>query len=189
MCMQMFLKVRSGSMILKYIKMQQTSRQKTGRFECDSFNQQKYTQCSESYIVRELGCRPSWFKEGLDESLTTCSGSEKYSLFLEESQNLRKDGIICNIPNCLENVWTTQDIMTTELDLFNQENLTLTAIEFSAISKTIQISNEVFSYELFDIFNDFAGVISLFLGASIISSFDYIKEKFEKMYNIFTTRF
>ena len=158
--------------------MQQKARQSTRKYECDVFNQQKYNQCIESLIVQELGCRPSWYKEGSEE---TCSGSEKYSKFMEVSQNLSKDPRFCKIPNCLENTWKTQDIMTTE------QNFTI--IQFVAISKTIEVSNEVFTYELFDIFNDFAGVISLFLGASIISSFDFITEKFEKMYNTFTTRF
>ena len=169
----------SGFMNMKYIKMRQTSRQSTRKYECDTFNQQKYTQCIESRIVQELGCKPSWFS--LDTRTNACSGSEKYSKFLEVSQNLGKDTKICKIPNCLENTWTTEDIMTTEQSF--------PIIEFSAISKTIEVATEVFTYELFDIFNDFAGVISLFLGASIISSFDYIKEKFEKLCNTFTARF
>ena len=161
--------------------MQQRSRQSTRKYECDVFNQQKYNQCIESLIVQELGCRPSWYSQETNTNSTTCSGSAKYSKFMEVSQNLSKDTRLCKIPNCLGNTWTTQDIMTT--------NQTFTVIQFVAISKTIEVSNEVFTYELFDIFNDFAGVISLFLGASIISSFDYITEKFEKMYNTFTTCF
>ena len=161
--------------------MRQTSRQSTRKYECDTFNQQKYTKCIESLIVQGLGCRPSWYSQETHTESTTCSGSEKYSKFLELSQNLSKDTRLCKIPNCLGNTWTTQDIMTADVNL--------TFFQFSAISKTIEISDEVFTYELFDIFNDFAGVISLFLGAGIISSFDYITEKFEKMYNIFTTRF
>ena len=160
--------------------MQQKSRQSTRKYECDTFNQQKYTKCIESLIVEEVGCIPSWYSQETHTNSTTCSGSEKYSKFLELSQNLSKDKTVCKIPNCLENTWTTQDIITTEL------KYSITVINLSAISKTIEVSNEVFTYELFDIFNDFAGVISLFLGASIISSFDYINETFEKMYCTFT---
>ena len=59
----------------------------------------------------------------------------------------------------------------------------VTIIQYYSLTKTVKVSKEVFTYEVIDIFNDFAGVLSLCLGVSIISLFDYIVDTSKKIYN------
>lgn len=63
----------------------------------------------------------------------------------------------------------------------------VTIIQYYSLTKTVKVSKEVFTYEVIDIFNDFAGVLSLCLGVSIISFYDYIVDTSKKIYFTLTT--
>ena len=158
--------IPSGDHRMMKIRMKNNERKSTRNYGCDEFNQAKYTQEIESFIVGELHCRPSWFQLQ-DNRMPQCNGSEKYQKFLARLQDLSKaNGMV---PNCKEDQWETQEIWTTKPPIPNT-----TLIQYWLHTKTVQVSEEIFTYEVFDIFNDFAGVLSLCLGVSIISLYDYI---------------
>ena len=171
--------IPSGDQRMMKIKMKNNERKSTRKYECDVSNQAKYTQCIESFMVRELHCRPSWFQI-VDNKIHLCNGSEKYLKYLALIQDLSKSN--CMVPNCKKNEWETQEIWTTKSPLPNT-----TLIQYWLHTKTVKVSEEVFTYGVFDIFNDFAGVLSLCLGVSIISFYDYIVDTSKKIYFTLTT--
>ena len=171
--------IPSGSGRMMKIRMKQTERKSTKKYGCDEFNQAKYTKCIESFIVGELQCRPSWFQMP-DNKMPLCSGSEKYEKFLAVIKDLSKAK--CIVPNCKEKIWETPEIWTTQAEFLNA-----TLIQHYALTKTVKVSEEVFIYGVIDIFNDFAGVLSLFLGVSIISFYDFIVETSKKIYTTIKT--
>ena len=166
--------IPSGSGRMMKMRMQQTERKSTRKYRCDEFNQSKYTKCIESFIAGELQCRPSWFQM-IDNEKSLCQGSEKYLKFLALIQDLSKAN--CIVPNCKEKIWESKEIWTTPKAPL--ENATL--IQYWALTKTSKVSEEEFTYGVFDVFNDFAGVLSLFLGVSIISFYDFIVETSKKI--------
>ena len=109
--------------------------------------------------------------------MSLCRGSEKYQKYLELIKDLSKAN--CNVPNCKENIWKTQEIWTKPTSNW-AANTTL--ITYESLSKTVKVSEEVFTYTVFDMLNDFAGVLSLFLGVSIISLYDNIIETSRKIW-------
>ena len=177
----------SGKQKMMKIKMRQSERKPTGKYTCDEFNQQRYAECVELYIVKHLQCKPSWFQIVSEGDSPTCSGAEKYLKFLALLRNLKKAIQNCTIPNCRQNTWTTQEIWTTDLDNLTELKIgdTGTAIQFFALATAVEVSTEEFTYGIFNIFNDFAGVVSLLLGVSIISFYDYIFEMSRKIYLAF----
>ena len=58
-----------------------------------------------------------------------------------------------------------------------------TNMMYYVLSHTLKVAEESLTYTVFDIFNDFAGVLSLFLGVSIISFYDYICELFKNIFD------
>ena len=169
--------IPSGSGRIMKIKMEETERKCTRKFVCNEYNQEKYTRCIEAFIVEKLQCKPSWFKI-LDNNMvmSLCRGSEKYQKYLELIKDLSKAN--CNVPNCKENIWKTQEIWTKPTSNWAANT---TFITYESLSKTVKVSEEVFTYTVFDMLNDFAGVLSLFLGVSIISLYDYIIETSRKI--------
>ena len=172
--------IPSGTEKMMKIIMRQTDRKSTRNYGCDESNEAKYTKCIESFIVGELQCKPTWYQM-LDNNmmLPFCKGSEKYQKFLGLIHDLSKAN--CIVPNCKKKIWDSQEIWTTQNPIL--ENTT--TIQYVIFSKTVKVSEEVFTYEVFDIFNDFAGVLSLFLGVSIISFYDYLVETSKTIYNKF----
>ena len=165
--------IPSGTQRMMTIRMDQIERKSTKKYGCDEFNQAKYTKCIESFIVGELRCRPSWFQM-IDNEKSLCQGSEKYQKFLALIKDLSKAN--CIDPNCKESIWKTEEMWTTQMTIQNA-----TIIQYYGYTKTVKVSEEVFIYGVFDIFNDFAGVLSLFLGVSIISLYDFIVETSKKI--------
>ena len=171
------------------IRMQRTERKPTRKYECDELNQQKYSECIEKYIIEKLRCKPSWFQIFSNKSV--CSGSEKYQEYLALIRDLKKSD--CIAENCVQNTWNTQEMWTTSIsNIFGDgENYQAekfqngTWIQYLALATTVKVSEEAFTYGIFDIFNDFAGVLSLLLGVSIISFYDYIVETSMKIYDSF----
>ena len=51
--------------------------------------------------------------------------------------------------------------------------------------QTVLKSEEVVRYSMLDVLNDFAGIISLFLGASFVSSYDLFMEVYKKNLPLF----
>ena len=166
----------TGTHKLLRIRMEQIKRKSTREYYCDEFNEQKYTNCIDEFIKDELQCRPVWFQRTND--LPICARSDKYQKFLTIIRDLKhlKGESNCIVPNCVENTWRTQEIWTSQL-----ENSTI--FQYYAPATKVKVSTEIFTYGLFDIFNDFAGVLSLFLGVSIISFYDYIVDVSKKIYN------
>ena len=155
------------------VRMEQTKRKSTREYNCDESNQQKYTNCIEEFIIDELQCKPAWFQR--TNALPNCASSQKYQEFLTLIRDLKSKSH-CNVPNCVENTWRTQEMWTSQY-----ENGTI--MQYYVPTTTVKVSTEIFTYGLFDIFNDFAGVLSLFLGVSIISFYDYIVDVSKKIYN------
>ena len=172
----------SGKEKMMKIRMKQKERKPTKKYHCDGSNQQRYTECIESFIMENLQCKPSWFNIANNKPL--CTGSAKYQTFLALLRDLKKAD--CNIPNCIQNTWKTQEIWTNEIhDQVRLKHGNGTLIQYFAFATTVEVSNEVFVYEIMNIFNDFAGVVSLLLGASFISLFDYIFELSANIYDSF----
>ena len=170
--------IPSGSGKMMKIRMKQIERKSTRKYDCHESNQAKYTQCIESFIVGGLQCKPSWFQ--IESQMPFCNGSEKYQKFLTLIKDLSKAN--CLVPNCLNKIWETQELWSHSEKWY--ENATL--IQYYALSKTVKVSEEVFTYGVFDIFNDFAGVLSLCLGVSILSFYDYIIDTSKKIYSALT---
>ena len=166
----------TGTHKLLRIRMEQIKRKSTREYYCDEFNEQKYTNCIEEFIKDELQCEPVWFQRTND--LPICASSDKYQRFLTLIRDLKhlKGYSNCIVPNCVENTWRTQEMWTSQY-----ENGTI--MQYYVPTTTVKVSTEIFTYGLFDIFNDFAGVLSLFLGVSIISFYDYIVDVSKKIYN------
>ena len=172
--------VPQGTEKMMKIRMKQTERKSTRKYDCDEFNHAKYTKCIELFIVEQLQCKPAWIYVS-DNMIPLCRGSEKYKMFLALIKDLSKAN--CIVPNCKEMIWESQEMWTT--DTLSQWNTNGTIIQYFALTKTVKVSEEVFTYGVFDVFNDFAGVLSLFLGVSIISFYDYIVETSKTIFDKF----
>ena len=165
----------SGTQKLLKVRMEQTKRKSTREYYCDELNEQKYTNCIDELVIDGLECRPAWFQ--MTNSFPTCANSQKYQKFLTLIRDLKSKSH-CIVPNCVGNTWRTQEIWTSKSPI---ENLTL--MQYFALATTVKVSTEIFTYGIFDIFNDFAGVLSLFLGVSILSFYEYVIDVSKKIYN------
>ena len=175
-----FEMIPTGSGRMMKMRMKSIERKSTRKFKCDESNQAKYTQCIESFIVGELQCKPSWFQI-IDNKVPPCNGRKKYQKFSALIKDLSKAN--CLVSNCKQKIWESEEIWTTpEAPVKNA-----TLIQYWTLTKTEKVSKEVFTYGVFNIFNDFAGVLSLIFGVSIISFYDYIVDTSKKMYSTLTT--
>ena len=170
--------ITSQTQKMMTIRMDQIERKSTRKYQCDESNQAKYAICIESFITKELQCRPTWFQT-IGNKMALCNDSEKYQKFLALIKDLSKAN--CLVPNCKQKIWKSDEIWTSQMPI-QYADTPVTIIQYYSLTKTVKVSKEVFTYQVIDIFNDFAGVLSLCLGVSIISFYDYIVDTSKKIY-------